>query len=101
VQGKQRRKRAVGLGYEHGKDQKPHLVTKGEGVVAEEILRQARANQIPVTTDTTGLVDTLFRLDYMQDIPEELFAVVAEILVFAYESMGRGLGEDDARRPGP
>lgn len=86
---KRRRQRVVGLGYEHGKDAAPHLVNKGEGIVAEEILRQARAQNIPITKDTTGLVDTLFRLDYMQDIPEELFVVVAEILVFAYQSMGK------------
>lgn len=89
---RQKRKRAVGLGYEHGKDAKPHVLSKGEGVIAEEILRTARAQNIPITTDKTGLVDTLFRLDYMQDIPEELFTVVAEILVFAYESMGKDIG---------
>lgn len=92
MQGKQRPKRAVGLAYEHGKDDRPYVVGKGEGVVAEEILRQARAQRIPITEDKSGLVDTLFRLDYMQDIPEDLFVVVAEILVFAYESMGREPG---------
>lgn len=83
-------KRVVGLGYTHGTDERPHLVSKGEGVMAEEILRRAREQQIPINKDS-GLVDTLFRLDYMQDIPEELFVVVAEILVFAYQSLGRDL----------
>ena len=93
MQERRKPKRAVGLGYEHGKDAKPHVVSKGEGVIAEEILRQARASKTAITQDTTGLVDTLFRLDYMQDIPEELFTVVAEILVFAYESMGKDVGD--------
>lgn len=84
--------RAVGLQYEHGTDEKPFVVTRGEGVVAEEILRIARENQIPIHQDH-GLVDTLFRLDYMQEIPEELFCLVAEVLVFAYQTMGRDLGK--------
>jgi flagellar biosynthesis protein len=81
------RKRAVGVRYQHGVDEKPFVVSRGEGVVAEEILRVARENQIPVTEDQ-GLVDSLFRLDYMQDIPEELFLLVAEVLVYAYQSLG-------------
>ena len=86
----QKPKRAVGLHYEHGVDEKPYVVTRGEGVIAEEILRIARENQIPIKQDN-GLVDTLFKLDYMQEIPEELFYLVAEVLVFAYETMGRDL----------
>ncbi|MDJ0838339.1 MAG: EscU/YscU/HrcU family type III secretion system export apparatus switch protein [Acidobacteriota bacterium] len=81
-------KKAVGLRYRHGEDERPHVVARGEGIIAEEILRIAREEGIPVKKDT-GLVDSLLRLDYMQDIPEELFVMVAEILVFAYETMGR------------
>ena len=86
-------KKAVGLRYKHGEDERPHVVTRGEGVIAEEILRIAREEGVPIKKDT-GLVDSLLRLDYMQGIPEELFAMVAEILVFAYETMGRELDDD-------
>ncbi len=83
-------KRAVGLRYHHGEDEKPFVVTRGEGVAADEIIRLAREMKIPVHKDT-GLVDTLVRLDYMQDIPEDLFYLVAEVLVFAYQTMGKEL----------
>ncbi len=82
--------KAVGLRYKHGEDEKPFVVARGEGIVAEEILKAARENRIPIKKDS-GLVDSLLRLDYMQEIPEELFYLVAEILVFAYETMGRDL----------
>ena len=84
-------KKAVGLRYQHGVDENPFVVARGEGVVAEDILRIAREHQIPVHQDTTGLVDSLLRLDYMQDIPEDLFYLVAEILVFSYKTLGRDL----------
>ena len=82
--------KAVGVRYKHGSDERPFVVARGEGVVAEEILKAARENRIPIKKDN-GLVDSLLRLDYMQEIPEELFYLVAEILVFAYETMGRDL----------
>ncbi len=85
-----RKKKAVGIRYRHGEDDRPSVVSRGEGVIAEEILRTARENQIPVKQDT-GLVDSLFRLDYMQEIPEELYYLVAEVLVFAYNCMDRDL----------
>lgn len=85
------KKRAVGLRYRHGEDEKPFVVSRGEGVVAEEILRYAREHQIPIKEDH-GLVDTLIKLDYMQEIPEELFMLVAEVIVFAYEVLGKEPG---------
>ena len=85
-------KKAVGLRYQHGMDERPFVVSRGQGVVAEDILRIARENKIPIQKDS-GLLDALLRLDYMQEVPEELFYLVAEILVFAYETMGRELGE--------
>ncbi|CAM2065826.1 EscU/YscU/HrcU family type III secretion system export apparatus switch protein [Sulfidibacter corallicola] len=82
--------KAVGLKYEHGKDAKPYVVSRGQGVIAEEILRAARENQVPIKQDS-GLVETLLKLDYMQEIPEELFMMVAEVLVFAYEALGKDI----------
>ncbi len=83
-------RKAVGLKYDHGTDDKPFVVSRGTGVVAEEILKAARENNVPIKQDH-GLVDSLLKLDYMQDIPPELFQLVAEVLVFAYQSMGRDI----------
>ncbi len=83
-------KKAVGLHYQHNVDDSPYVVSRGQGVIAEDILRIAREQNIPIRQDS-GLVDSLLRLDYMQEIPEELFRLVAEVLVFAYESMDRDI----------
>lgn len=91
-----KQKKAAGVRYRHGVDEKPFVVSRGQGVVAEEILRIARENKIPIKEDG-GLVEALLRLDYGQDIPEELFYLVAEVLVFAYQTLDREL--DDYSRP--
>ncbi len=92
--GEEKAKKVVGLRYQHGIDERPFVVSRGEGVIAEEILRAAREHHIPIKKDT-ALLDSLFRLDYMQDIPEELFYLVAEVLVFAYQTMGRDPERED------
>jgi flagellar biosynthesis protein len=97
-----KKKRAAGVRYRHGVDEKPFVVSRGEGVVAEEILRVARENKIPIKEDG-GLVDALLKLDYMQEIPEELFYLVAEVLVFSYQTLDRELNtftkEPDRKDP--
>ena len=85
-----KRKRAVGLRYRHGEDEKPFVVTRGEGVIAEEILKYAREHKVPIKEDS-GLVESLIKLDYMQEIPPELFELVAEVMVFAYQVLGKDL----------
>ena len=76
-------KKAVALKYERGKDAAPKLVAKGRGPLAEKILALARQNKIPIEQDST-LMEALYRLDINEEIPEELYQVVAELLAFIY-----------------
>lgn len=75
------RKRAAALRYEPGKDTAPRLVAKGQGLMAERILAEAREHGVPVHQNR-ALVDVLSRLDLEQQIPVEFYLVVAEILAF-------------------
>jgi flagellar biosynthesis protein len=75
--------KAVALKYERGKDRAPKVTAKGRGEVAEKILALAREHGITVQKDST-LLDALYRLDINEEIPEELYKVVAEILAFVY-----------------
>lgn len=77
--------RAAALRYERGKDEAPQLVAKGRGLVAERILELAREHDIPIHKDA-ALVDVLSRLDLEEQIPPELYLVVAEILGFIYRA---------------
>jgi flagellar biosynthesis protein len=76
-------RRAVALRYTPGKDRAPKVVAKGRGTLAERILEVARAHDIPIREDK-NLVQILSRLDLDQQIPAELYRVVAEILAFVY-----------------
>ena len=63
----------------------PLVVAKGRGVVAEKLIELARKNGVPILEDRL-LVETLDQLNVNQEIPPELYQVVAEILVTLYKA---------------
>ncbi|MGG1661450.1 EscU/YscU/HrcU family type III secretion system export apparatus switch protein [Brevibacillus sp. NRS-1366] len=78
-----KRIQAVALKYQAGTMDAPKVVAKGKGYVAENILKTAKEHHIPVQEDPS-LVEVLGKLDLNQQIPPELYQVVAEILAFVY-----------------
>ncbi|MEZ0328954.1 MAG: EscU/YscU/HrcU family type III secretion system export apparatus switch protein [Dissulfuribacterales bacterium] len=89
-----RRKKAVALRYEKGKDRAPRVTAKGEGKIAEKILEIARQAGLPIK-ENADLVEVLSRLELNAEIPAETYLVVAEILAWVY-----GLNEKAARTAG-
>jgi flagellar biosynthesis protein len=79
------RLRVAALRYNQPTDRAPKLVARGEGHIAEKILALAREHGIPIHEDRE-LVDVLARLDLEEDIPGEVYQVVAEILAFLYRA---------------
>jgi flagellar biosynthesis protein len=79
----QRPKKAVALKYKPGDDHAPRVTAKGTGRLAERIIEMARKHGIPVKDDP-DLVEVLSRLDLHDQIPPELYVVVAELLAFVY-----------------
>ncbi len=75
--------KAVALQYRRGQDRAPRVTARGRGALAEKILALAREHRIPVQQDRE-LLDALYRLEINEEIPEELYRVVAEILAFVY-----------------
>jgi flagellar biosynthesis protein len=61
----------------------PEVVAAGRGAVAERILAHAREAGVPVHRDPE-LADSLARLALGAEVPEELWAAVAEVLAWAY-----------------
>ncbi len=59
----------------------PIVVAAGRGVLAEVIMRIARESGVTLVADSK-LVDSLLALEIGSLIPEELYQVIAEILVF-------------------
>lgn len=78
---KKKNKQAIALEYNPNEDAAPKVIASGQGVLAERILEEAKKNKVPVHKDSK-LADTLSRLEIGQEIPPELYEVVAEILVF-------------------
>jgi flagellar biosynthesis protein len=78
-------KQAVALRYSPEAGQLPTVVAKGKGKVAEQILQKAQEHRVPVQEDAS-LVEVLSKLDLDQEIPPELYRLVAEILSFIYRS---------------
>jgi len=78
-------RRAVALKYDPHQMHAPKVVGKGTGEVAERILETAQNSGVPIQEDQS-LVEVLSKLDIDQQIPTELFEVVAEILSFIYRA---------------
>jgi len=77
------KQQAVALKYNQGIDKAPRVTAKGKGYIAEKIIALAKANDIPVKEDP-DLVHLLSELDLHEEIPPELYMVVAELLAFVY-----------------
>lgn len=72
---------AAALKYDAGTDEAPSIVGLGEGYVARKILETAQEKSIPIVEDQS-LAGVLSKLSIGDEIPEELYRVIAQVLVF-------------------
>jgi flagellar biosynthesis protein len=79
------RKTAVAIQYDRATMPAPEVVAKGRGIVAEKLIAMAKEHGIPIVEDKL-LVEMLDKLNLNQQIPGELYQVVAEILVAVYKA---------------
>lgn len=78
--GDKKRKKAIALSYTSD-DTAPKVTAKGSGLVAQNILDQAGKHDIPVYEDEK-LAKILTQLEIGDNIPPELYEIVAQVLVF-------------------
>ena len=78
-----RPKKAVALKYQQKLDNAPTVVAKGKGKMAEKIIEIARENNIYIHNDP-DLIEVLSHLDLNEEIPPDLYIIVAELLAFVY-----------------
>jgi flagellar biosynthesis protein len=76
------RQQAVALAYREG-DAAPRVVAKGRGMLADEIIRRARAAGVYVH-ESSELVGLLMQVDLDRHIPARLYVAVAELLAWLY-----------------
>lgn len=85
---RQRRLGAVALRYRNEApflDMAPRLVAKGQGLLAERILKLAQEHGIPIEKDP-DLLAVLEPLDLDRMIPPQLFQAVAIVLAALYRA---------------
>jgi flagellar biosynthesis protein len=66
----------------------PTIIAKGFGDLADEIISLARQNGVLVHEDPY-LSDFLATLDLGQEIPDQLYHVIAELISFSYVLQGK------------
>jgi flagellar biosynthesis protein len=77
---------AVALKYD-GKNA-PKVTAKGDGLTAEQILELAKKHGIPLHTEP-GLAKILAQVPLGDEIPNELYVAVAEVIAFAFYLGGK------------
>jgi flagellar biosynthetic protein FlhB len=80
---------AIAIRYQQGLDAAPMVVAKGKRLTAERIRDVAKENGIPLVEDKP-LARSLFEVaEVGEEIPQEFFSAVAEILAYVYSLKGR------------
>ena len=74
---------AVAIKYDKDKGDAPQIVAKGSRIWAEKILDAAKEYGVPVVRNVP-LAQALNKLEIGDEIPEELYEAVAEVLNFIY-----------------
>jgi flagellar biosynthesis protein len=77
---------AVALHYDGRRA--PTVIAKGSGEIARQILAIAEKHKIPLREDPE-LLGLLVNLDLGQEIPENLYLAVAQVIAFAYYVSGK------------
>lgn len=77
---------AVALKYD-GKSA-PKITAKGSGITAEEILQLAEQHNVPLQNDPE-LARVLAQVPLGEEIPQELYVAVAEVIAFTYFLSGK------------
>lgn len=83
-------KKAVALKYNKN-DTSPFVLAKGKGYIAEKIIEKGKDQNIHIHKDE-NIIENLMQLDIGEEIPPELYEVVAEIIAYVYY-LDRKLGD--------
>ncbi len=87
---------AVALRYDMKTGQAPKVTAKGSGFVAEQIIKVAQKNAVPIYQNKT-LASVLLAVDLDREIPEDLYKAVAEVLAYVYR-LDQKTGSKDKKK---
>jgi flagellar biosynthesis protein FlhB len=75
---------AIAIKYDDDQMVAPQIMAKGQRLFAQQIRQFAEEEGVPIVRNPP-LAWTLIELDIGDEIPEELYAAVAEVLIFIYK----------------
>src|SRR5439155_5517809 len=80
---------AIAIKYAEGTMHAPRVIAKGQGYLAMKIREIAIAHGVPIL-ERKPLARAIYKLvDIGQEIPEQFYSAVAEILAYVYELSGK------------
>ncbi|WP_305907311.1 EscU/YscU/HrcU family type III secretion system export apparatus switch protein [Methylomarinum sp. Ch1-1] len=82
---------AVALKYDG--ENAPKVTAKGEGVTAQQILELAEQHGVPLQNQPE-LARILAQVPLGDEIPQQLYVAVAEVIAFAYFLSGKTAADD-------
>ena len=78
------RTKAAALRYDTKKEKAPRVIAKGEGLTADNIIKLAESNDIPIKKDE-DLIELLSNVELDKEVPDALYKAVAEVFSFVYK----------------
>lgn len=85
---------AAVIRYDKDRDRAPVVVAQGSGEIAQKIIKQAQKHDIPLQQDDM-LLGSLIQLDLGNQIPPQLYHVVAEVLLMVRRANAGELEEEN------
>lgn len=80
IKKKKKGKMAAAIFYDEDKDEAPQVIARGTDRIAAKIIEMAKEKNIPIEEDI-GLVAELIDMDMGENIPPQLYSIIAEILL--------------------
>ena len=81
-------KRQLAVALHYDKTGAPRVVAKGNGSIGAKIIEIAKAHDIPIEENEV-LAGALSHVEIGDEIPQELYKAVAEVLIFVLRLTGR------------
>ena len=78
------KQKAAALRYDTSKENAPRVVAKGDGKTAENIIKIAELNNLPIKKDE-DLIELLSKVELDKEVPDALYKAVAEVFSFVYK----------------
>ena len=78
----------IAVALEYDGETAPRVTAKGMNDIADKIIDIATQHGIPLQQND-GLVEVLSQMDLGEEIPENLYRAIAEVIAFAYILAGK------------